>query len=101
MPPVAVSANTHDIFCSLGGSERLKNMDDQIIHQYVTGGVCILIGLSGWFLPYRWNVLRFRRLLSRLVSERVNRIVPKVVGSILVIIGLIIVLVTLCVGKIE
>jgi hypothetical protein len=77
------------------------DMNDQIMQQYLTGGVCILIGISGWLLPYRWNLLRLRRGLSRLVSERVNMIIPKVVGSILLIIGLIIVIVTLCVGSME
>ena len=86
---------------SLGGCQFFTNMNDQITEQYITGAACILIGISGWLLPYRWNLLRLRRGLSRLVSERINMIIPKVVGGILVVIGLIIVVATLCVGKIE
>lgn len=61
----------------------------------------MLIGVLGWLLPYRWNLLRLRRGLSRLVPDRINMLIPKVVGSILLITGLIIVIVTIFVGKME
>ena len=76
-------------------------MDSPIVQQYITGAACILLGLSGWLLPYRWNLLRFRRWLANVVPERVNQVIPKVAGSLLIIIGLIIVIVTMTVGKME
>jgi hypothetical protein len=52
-------------------------------------------------LPYRWNLLRLRRGLDRLVSERINLMIPKIIGSILVVVGLIIVIATMFAGKRE
>jgi hypothetical protein len=42
-----------------------------------------------------------RRHLARLVSEKINRLIPKVVGTALIIIGLIVVIVTIVVGKMD
>lgn len=77
------------------------DMNDPIVQQYITGGGCILLGLGGWFLPYRWNLLRLRRGLAKMVSEKVNKIIPKVVGSLLIVIGLIVVIETMLVGRLE
>lgn len=76
-------------------------MTEQITNDCVSGGICILLGLSGWLLPYRWNLLRLRRGLDRLVSERINLLVPKIIGSILVVVGLIIVVATLFSSRME
>jgi uncharacterized membrane protein len=76
-------------------------MQNPIVQQYIAGAGCILLGLCGWLLPYRWNVLRLRRHLARLVSEKINRLIPKVVGTALIIIGLIVVIVTIVVGKMD
>jgi hypothetical protein len=76
-------------------------MTGQIMNDYAGGGVAILLGLSGWLLPYRWNLLRLRRGLDRLVSERINLMIPKIMGSILIVIGLIMVIMTLIAGKTE
>ena len=76
-------------------------MTEQITNDYVGGGAAIVLGLSGWLLPYRWNLLRLRRGLDRLVSERINLMIPKIIGSILVVVGLIIVIATLFAGKTE
>jgi hypothetical protein len=74
---------------------------DPITEQYITGAGCLLIGLSGWLLPYRWNLLRLRGLWARLVSEQINLKIPKVMGSLLIIIGLIVVIATMRDGVIK
>lgn len=51
----------------------------------------IALGLSGWLLPYRWNLLRLRRSLANSASEKINRLMPKIIGSILIILGAILI----------
>jgi hypothetical protein len=74
-------------------------MDQQIAGQLGIGALCLVVGASGWFLPYRWNLLRLRRGLDRLLSRNVNEAIPKVIGTILVLVGIGILVGTGMVGK--
>jgi hypothetical protein len=47
----------------------------------------IALGVSGWVLPYKWNLLRLKRRYAGAVSETANKRVPKVVGTLLIIFG--------------
>lgn len=76
-------------------------MDEQIAQQLGVGALCLIIGLSGWLLPYRWNLLRLRRGLAGLVSDNVNQLIPKVVGSILILVGLLILIGSTAVGNFQ
>jgi hypothetical protein len=76
-------------------------MENPITEQYLIGAGCIVLGLLGWLLPYRWNILRFRRLFAKLLSESANMMVPKVIGGILILGGLLIVTATALHGKFE
>ena len=60
--------------------------------QYLTSVFCIFLGSLGWILPYRWNILRIRRPFSRLLSESVNVLVPKIIGTALILWGLVIII---------
>jgi len=74
-------------------------MDQQIAQQVGIGSLALVVGISGWVLPFRWNLLRLRRSYARLVSEKVNQVIPKVVGTILAILGAAILIGTAVVGK--
>ena len=76
-------------------------MDGQIAQQVGMGLACIVLGLSGWLLPYRWNLLRFKRILRSVLPERVNLLVPKIFGTILIVIGVVVVIGTIVFGKLE
>jgi hypothetical protein len=76
-------------------------LDPQIAQQLGLGALAVLIGVSGWILPYRWNLLRLRRGLASLVSENVNNSIPKVVGSVLILAGIAVLIATAVVGKFE
>lgn len=65
-------------------------MDDQIQQQLLIGGVALLVGLYGVFAPYRWNILRLKRRFARRSSDETNERIPKIIGTILILIGLII-----------
>ena len=56
--------------------------------QYVASLICLFLGWLGWALPYRWNIFRLTHLFSGLFSEAANRRVPKVVGSVFILIGI-------------
>lgn len=48
----------------------------------------IALGSLGWLLPYRWNPFRFKRFLAEKLSDKANQAVPKVIGSILILLGI-------------
>jgi len=58
-----------------------------IAQQVALGLLAIVLGLSGWILPYRFSLLRLRWVFAAMVPERVSRAMPKVVGTVLVAAG--------------
>jgi hypothetical protein len=74
-------------------------MDEQIAQQLGLGALALVVGLSGWILPYRWNLLRLRRGLDGLLSEGAREAVPKIIGTILAVVGIAILIGTAVVGK--
>jgi hypothetical protein len=76
-------------------------MDQQIAQRVGIGVLALAVGVSGWLLPYRWNLLRLRRGLGSLVPEHVNRVIPKVIGSILIVVGAVILIATAAVGRFQ
>ena len=70
-------------------------MDEGMLEQLGIGALVLIVGITGWVLPYRWNLLRLRRVFSGLVSEQTNRKIPKIIGSVLIIAGLAAVVATL------
>lgn len=67
-------------------------MHDPSSEHYLTGAFCILIGVLGWILPYRWNILRLRRPFSRLLPESANMVVPKIIGGAAILGGIVLIL---------
>lgn len=51
------------------------------------GLLAVAVGLAGWLMPERWNLLRLKRAFARPLSKRANALVPKIVASILLILG--------------
>ncbi|HEV7404989.1 MAG TPA: hypothetical protein VGO11_18745 [Chthoniobacteraceae bacterium] len=76
-------------------------MENPIVEQYLIGAGCIALGLLAWLLPYRWNFFRFRRFFAKLLSESANMRVPKIIGSLLILVGLAIVIATAVTGKFD
>ncbi|MEZ4713247.1 MAG: hypothetical protein R3A44_39030 [Caldilineaceae bacterium] len=64
-------------------------MEQQATFEIVTGIVLILVGLSGWLLPYEYNLLKPKRLYRNMLPEQINRLLPKILGSLFIIGGLI------------
>lgn len=53
----------------------------------ITSIVLIVIGTLGWVLPQRWNILRIKRRYTSFVPERLLILFPKIMGSILILAG--------------
>ena len=68
-----------------------QSMHDPVSERYLTGAFCLFLGLLGWILPYRWNILRMRRPFSRLLSDSANMLVPKIVGSAAILGGIVLI----------
>jgi hypothetical protein len=74
-------------------------MDQQIAQQLGIGALCLACGIAAWALPYRWNPFRLKRLFAAFLSDQTNLYVPKVIGTILGVVGAAILIGTLVVGK--
>lgn len=77
------------------------DMSDPVVRQYLISLVALLLGVSGWLLPYKWNLLRLRARYAKYVSERTNQALPKILGTILMIAGILIAIVTAQGGSFE
>jgi hypothetical protein len=64
----------------------------------VLGLAMVAIGLSGWVLPHKWNLLRVRGSLGRRLPEGTQRAIPRVVGTLAILGGLLTVLLAAAVG---
>lgn len=78
-----------------------RSMDSQISEQLAIGVGAIITGLAAWLLPYRWNIFRLRRVFGDSLPDRVSRMVPKIIGTIALVIGILILVGTLTVGKLK
>ncbi len=67
-------------------------MDQQVMQQVGIGALALAIGVSGWVLPFRWNLLRLRRPYARLVSDGFNQVLPKIIGTIFAVAGALVML---------
>jgi hypothetical protein len=76
-------------------------MDEQIAQQLGIGALTLVAGVAAWALPYQWNPFRLKRLFAAILSEEKNQLVPKILGTILAILGAAILVGTLVVGKFE
>jgi hypothetical protein len=59
------------------------------VHGAFLGVAGMLLGVGGWSIPFRWNPLRLKRPFANLLSDEANAMVPKVLGSLLIVIGVI------------
>lgn len=74
-------------------------MDEETAKQLGIGLLAIVVGTSGWLLPHKWNLLRVRRSLGRHLPEHVDRAIPKILGSLCILLGIIMLLGTAFLGK--
>jgi len=74
-------------------------MDQQIVEQLGIGCLCLVGGAAAWLLPYRWNPFRLKRFFAQFASAETNLMVPKIIGTILAVMGIALLIGTAVVGK--
>jgi len=74
-------------------------LEQQIVQQVGIGLLALMVGISGWVLPYKWNPLKFKSIFSPFFSEKINKAIPKVLGTILTAGGMAILIATAIIGK--
>ncbi len=52
----------------------------------ICGGIFIF-GAYAFFTPYKWNIIRFRPGIAKLFSEKTNHRIPKVIGFLFMLCG--------------
>ena len=52
-------------------------------------GLAVVVGMLGWILPYRWNPFRPKRFVEHFIPERFRPAVPKVISSLILLAGLV------------
>lgn len=62
-------------------------MEQHILEQLLLGGALVALGISGWVLPYRWNLLRLKRNFAAFFSEKTQQRIPKVMGTLILLFG--------------
>jgi hypothetical protein len=67
-------------------------MTEETLQMLAMGSVCIVLGLCAWLLPDSWNILRPRFFLRAIFPDAVNRIFPKIIGTLLILLGFLILL---------
>ena len=76
-------------------------MDQQIAQQLGIGALALTAGVAAWALPYHWNPFRLKRLFAAILSEEANKLVPRIIGTILALFGAAILVATVVVGKLN
>jgi len=71
---------------------------DLATKQYLIALGVFAVGLSGWLLPYKWNILKLKRSLAKHLSERANMMFAKAFGTVLILAGLVMFAVTVSGG---
>lgn len=74
---------------------------DQVTQQYLISAGVVALGLSGWMLPPKWNVLKLRARYAKYVSEETNLKIARAVGTMLIAAGILVAVGTYQVGALK
>lgn len=81
-------------------------MNKIILTQYIQGGITILIGIVGLFLPHKYNIFKFKNrgigaLLAEKIPMKIQERIPKVIGGLCVFAGIVVILLTAILGDLK
>ena len=77
------------------------DFSDPVTKQYLIALAAIAVGLSGWLLPDKYNILKLKARYAKYVSERTNILIARALGSVFILFGLLIAIGTMMVGEIK
>ena len=75
------------------------DFSDPITKQYLIALAAIAVGLSGWLLPDKYNILKLKARYAKYVSERTNILIARTLGTVFILFGLLIAIGTTVVGE--
>ena len=77
------------------------DFSDPITKQYLFAFAATALGLSGWLLPDKYNILKLKRAYAKHLSESQNIKFARMFGALLIAFGVVAAIVTVTIGAIE
>jgi len=77
------------------------DFSDPITKQYLIALAAIAVGLSGWLLPDKYNILKLKARYAKYVSESTNLKIARALGAVFVVVGVVMAIGTMMVGEIK
>jgi hypothetical protein len=77
------------------------DFSDPITQQYLFAGFAIVLGLSGWLLPDKYNILKMKRDYAKHISESQNLKLARLLGALFILFGLAVGTGTMLIGDLE
>ena len=77
------------------------DFSDPVTKQYLIAFAAIAVGLSGWLLPDRYNILKLKARYARYVSESTNIKIARGLGVVFILFGVAIAIGTTMIGEIK
>jgi len=74
---------------------------DPVTKQYLIALAAIAVGLSGWLLPDKYNILKLKASIAKHVSPGTNIKIARAVGTVLIVGGVLMVFATWQVGELK
>ena len=74
---------------------------DPLTKQYLLAAAAIALGLSGWLLPDKYNILRMKRAYAKHMKESDNIKIARIIGAVLIVFGVAIAIGTMMIGEIN
>lgn len=72
--------------------------------QYIQAAITVALGFVGMFLPLKYNPFQFKKygtgkLFGRIISERIQQKIPKIIGALLIYTGITVAILTTILGE--
>ena len=77
------------------------DFSDPITRQYLFAGAAVILGLSGWLLPDRYNILKMKGSYARHMSEGEKIKLARILGAIFIVLSFVIAIGTMLLGDVE
>jgi hypothetical protein len=77
------------------------DFSDPVTKQYLVALAAFVVGLAGWLLPDKYNILKLKARYAKYVSARTNILIARTLGTVFILFGLLIAIGTTMVGEIK
>jgi hypothetical protein len=60
---------------------------DETTKMALIGAAALLVGVLGWVLPYKYNILKLKHSIAKNFSEATNIKIARGIGTVLILVG--------------